>query len=124
MWRFKELKALGNSLGFPNDGAAMVASRVWRDKQPGDVVGINLGKNKETPNERAADDYVAALEATRRVADYWVVNVSSPNTPGLRRLQQREWLDPLLERLVERRASRSQGIATRDARRRAECRSS
>jgi len=96
MWRFPQHGALGNALGFPNDGAAAVAARLKRDKRPGDVVGINLGKNKDTPNERAADDYVAALEATREVADYWVVNVSSPNTPGLRKLQSRQYLSDLL----------------------------
>jgi dihydroorotate dehydrogenase len=101
MWRFKEEKALGNRLGFPNDGAALVASRIKRDKQEGDVVGLNLGKNKETPNERAVDDYLAALEATRHVADYWVVNVSSPNTPGLRELQSRQYLADLLGRVRE-----------------------
>jgi dihydroorotate dehydrogenase len=101
MWRFRDLKALGNSLGFPNDGAAMVAGRIRVDREPGDVIGINLGKNKETPNERAADDYLAALEATRRVADYWVVNVSSPNTPGLRELQSRQYLADLLGRVRE-----------------------
>jgi len=101
MWRFKEQRAIGNRLGFPNDGAALVASRIKRDKQPGDVVGINLGKNKETPNERAADDYVEALKSTRHVADYWVVNVSSPNTPGLRELQSRQYLCDLLGRVRE-----------------------
>jgi dihydroorotate dehydrogenase len=99
IWRFPRERALGNWLGFPNDGAAMVAARLRRDKLAGDVVGINLGKNKETPLERAADDYVAALDATRTVADYWVVNVSSPNTPDLRRLQSREYLADLLGRV-------------------------
>ncbi|MHC4937537.1 MAG: quinone-dependent dihydroorotate dehydrogenase [Planctomycetota bacterium] len=101
MWRFKDLRALGNKLGFPNDGAALVASRIRVDKEKGDVVGINLGKNKETPNERAADDYLAALDATRNVADYWVVNVSSPNTPGLRELQSRQYLTDLLGKVRE-----------------------
>ena len=96
MWRFARERALGNALGFPNDGATAVAERIKRDKREGDVVGINLGKNKDTPNERAADDYVAALEATREVADYWVVNVSSPNTPDLRKLQSRQYLSDLL----------------------------
>ena len=99
MWRFRRQRALGNRLGFPNDGAAMVAARLRRDKLAGDVVGINLGKNKETPLERAADDYVAALDATRSVADYWVVNVSSPNTPDLRQLQSRKYLADLLGRV-------------------------
>jgi len=99
MWRFPELGALGNRLGFPNDGAAVVAKRLAKSRRDGDIVGINLGKQKETPLERAADDYVEALEATRGVADYWVVNVSSPNTPGLRELQSRAWLEGLLRRV-------------------------
>jgi dihydroorotate dehydrogenase len=67
VWRFPQQRALGNRLGFPNDGAAMVATRIKRSKEPGDVIGINLGKNKETPNERAVEDYLAALESTRQV---------------------------------------------------------
>lgn len=96
MWRFPKSNALGNRLGFPNDGAAAVAARLKAAKRPGDVIGINLGKNKDTPLERAADDYLEALEATRSVADYWVVNVSSPNTPGLRELQSKQYLADLL----------------------------
>jgi len=101
VWRFPKQRALGNRLGFPNDGAAMVSTRLKRTRQPGDVIGINLGKNKETPNERAVDDYVAALRATRDVADYWVVNVSSPNTPGLRELQSKQYLTDLLGQVRE-----------------------
>lgn len=101
LWRFPELGALGNRLGFPSEGAAAVAERVARSKRPGDVVGINLGKNKETPNDRAFADYLEALEATRQVADYWVVNVSSPNTPGLRDLQSRPALTELLGQVRE-----------------------
>jgi dihydroorotate dehydrogenase len=99
MWRFPDHRALGNRLGFPNEGAAAVNARLVRARRPGDVIGINLGKNKETPLERAADDYVAALHATRPAADYWVVNVSSPNTPGLRELQSRRYLADLLGRV-------------------------
>ena len=96
VWRFPQQRALGNRLGFPNDGAMMVAQRIRSDRQKGDVIGINLGKNKDTPNESAVDDYLAALEATRSVADYWVVNVSSPNPPGLRELQSKQYLTDLL----------------------------
>ncbi|MCK6460022.1 MAG: dihydroorotate dehydrogenase (quinone), partial [Planctomycetes bacterium] len=78
VWRFGRHRAIGNALGFPSDGASMVAARIRRDKLQGDIVGINLGKNKDTPLPRAAEDYVAALDATRSVADYFVVNVSSP----------------------------------------------
>jgi len=101
LWRFPRVGALGNRLGFPNDGARAVAERLKATRRPGDVVGINLGKNRDTPLENAADDYVAALEATRDVADYWTVNVSSPNTPGLRELQRKGALSALLSRVKE-----------------------
>ncbi|MGQ0612631.1 MAG: quinone-dependent dihydroorotate dehydrogenase [Planctomycetaceae bacterium] len=101
VWRFREQEAIVNRLGFPSEGAAAVAARVARKRRPGDVIGVNLGKNRDTPLERAAEDYVAALEATRGVADYWVVNVSSPNTPGLRQLQSRDQLAALLSRVRE-----------------------
>jgi dihydroorotate dehydrogenase len=100
VWRFPRHRAIGNSLGFPSDGASMVAARLRRDKLQGDVLGINLGKNRDTPLPRAAEDYVAALDATRSVADYFVVNVSSPNTPGLRELQTRAYLEELLGHVV------------------------
>jgi len=99
VWRFPKHHALGNHLGFPSHGAGMVAARLRRDKLIGDVIGINLGKNRDTPLERAVDDYLAALDATRSVADYWVVNVSSPNTPDLRKLQSKEYLAELLGRV-------------------------
>ncbi len=100
VWRFPKHRAIGNSLGFPSDGAAMVAMRIRRDKLRGDMVGINLGKNRDTPLPRAVEDYVAALDATRSVADYFVVNVSSPNTPGLRDLQTRAYLEELVGRVA------------------------
>lgn len=101
MWRFPALRAVGNRLGFPNEGARAVAERLARVRRETDVIGINLGKNKETPLERAAEDYVEALRATRAVADYFVVNVSSPNTPRLRELQSRERLQALLQQVAE-----------------------
>jgi dihydroorotate dehydrogenase len=77
-----------------------VAAAVERLKrrEPGVIVGGNIGKNKATPNERAIDDYVTCFEALHAVVDYFVVNVSSPNTPGLRALQEK---GPLLEILNE-----------------------
>jgi dihydroorotate dehydrogenase len=99
LWRFPKHRAIGNALGFPSDGASMVAARIRRDKLRGDIVGINLGKNRDTPLPRAAEDYVAALDGTRSVADYFVVNVSSPNTPGLRDLQTKAYLEELLGRV-------------------------
>jgi dihydroorotate dehydrogenase len=96
LWRFPKHRAIGNALGFPSDGAAMVAARLRRDKLRGDVVG----KNRDTPLPRAAEDYVAALDATRSVADYFTVNVSSPNTPGLRDLQTKAYLEELVGHVV------------------------
>ena len=101
LWRFKNERALGNRLGFPSEGAAAVGARLAAARRDGDLIGINLGKNKETPLQDAADDYVAALEATRGVADYFAVNVSSPNTPGLRELQTKQYLADLLGRVRE-----------------------
>ncbi len=101
MWRLPPQRALVNHLGFPNVGAAAVAERVRRTRRPGDVVGLNLGKNRDTALEDAADDYVAALQATADVADYFTVNVSSPNTPELRRLQTRAYLQDLLGKVRE-----------------------
>ena len=90
-----------NRLGFPSEGADAVAARLRAlVPRPPCVVGVNLGKNKQTPNERAAEDYVAALHRLHDVADYFVVNVSSPNTPGLRALQDPTSLRALVEPVV------------------------
>jgi dihydroorotate dehydrogenase len=87
LFRLPGQRAIINRMGFNNPGAEIVARRLARlPRQPGPV-GINLGRNKVTPNERAADDYVAAFRALAPFADYAAINVSSPNTPGLRALQ-------------------------------------
>lgn len=101
LWRHVERRAVRNRMGFNNDGAARVAERLravrateWgRDA----VIGVNIGKNRTTPEERAADDYATCARVLAPLADYVVVNVSSPNTPGLRDLQATERLRPLLE---------------------------
>ncbi len=100
LWRVPEAEALVNALGFPSVGAAAVRARLIGRRFPGPV-GVNIGKNAGTPLERAVDDYEAALFTLWDVADYVVVNVSSPNTPGLRTLQDPTSLAPLLQRLVE-----------------------
>lgn len=107
LWRLPGEGALVNAMGFPSDGAAAVRSRLVARRFPG-VLGINLGKNRDTPAEGAAADYVAVLEALWDVADYAVVNVSSPNTPGLRDLQQRSALSEILRAVdaANRRAAR------------------
>jgi len=99
MFRLPEHAALINRLGFNNRGAAVAVRKLeaWLDAKwsPGPV-GVNLGKNKDTPLEAAAADYLACAQALAPRADYVVVNASSPNTPGLRRLQEPEALGALL----------------------------
>jgi dihydroorotate dehydrogenase len=102
IFRIPEHQALINRLGFNNHGAAEAAARLraltfW----PGPV-GVNLGKNKDTPLERAVEDYVACVETLAPLGDYVVVNASSPNTPGLRTLQEPEQLARLLSAVREK----------------------
>ncbi len=88
LFRLVEQRAIVNRMGFNNDGAEKCAERLRRlPPQPGRVF-INIGRNKDTPNEKAAEDYVAAFRALAPHADGAVINVSSPNTPGLRELQK------------------------------------
>ncbi|MEQ3554634.1 quinone-dependent dihydroorotate dehydrogenase [Pseudonocardia nematodicida] len=100
MFRLTEDRALINRMGFNNDGAGAVAPRLatLRTREvPGmPVLGVNIGKSKAVPPEDAAADYRASAAALGPYADYVVVNVSSPNTPGLRDLQQVDVLEPLL----------------------------
>lgn len=89
MFRLPEHDALINRMGFNNDGAEAVARRLARSKPclGGTIVGVNIGKNKVTPVEDALSDYVSAMRTLYAHADYFVANLSSPNTPGLRSLQ-------------------------------------
>lgn len=100
LWRVPEEGALVNALGFPSAGMATVRARLVGRRFSG-LVGVNLGKNRETPLDRAVEDYRAVLASVWDVADYLVVNVSSPNTPGLRQLQGREVLASLVRALDE-----------------------
>ena len=95
--------ALINRMGFPSGGADLLARRLAGPRPRGLVLGVNLGKQKETPLEEAGQDYLALLERFAPLADYLTVNVSSPNTPGLRELQSRDYLEGLLTPLVKRR---------------------
>jgi dihydroorotate dehydrogenase len=98
--------AVINRMGFPGKGAEFVYQRlnVSTFKRPDVILGVNIGKNKNTPNEQADRDYLALLERFAPLADYLAVNVSSPNTIGLRRLQARDHLESLLASLIERRS--------------------
>ncbi len=109
LFRRRAEGALVNRMGFNNAGADALAARIRaaRDDLPaGFVVGVNIGRNRETPNERAIDDYLAAYASVAPVADYVAINVSSPNTPGLRDLQEPKVLRELLDRLAEAQPSR------------------
>jgi dihydroorotate dehydrogenase len=93
--RLVEQQALINRMGFNNDGAAAIAARV--PPPPHAIpLGVNIGKNRDVELAQAAANYAATLEQFHGRADFFVLNVSSPNTPGLRKLQDREWLDGLL----------------------------
>jgi dihydroorotate dehydrogenase len=101
IFRLPEDEALINRLGFNNDGAAAVAERLGRDWTPPTIpLGFNLGKSRATPLEEATADYARSLRALFPFADYIAVNVSSPNTPGLRDLQAEDHLARLLDELV------------------------
>ncbi|MEM9026043.1 MAG: quinone-dependent dihydroorotate dehydrogenase, partial [Verrucomicrobiota bacterium] len=99
MFRFPEEQALINRMGFNNQGAEAMKQRIQEQYPPGKrgaVLGINLGKAKVTPLERATGDYVAGIRILGELADYLAINISSPNTQGLRDLQGAEYLDGLL----------------------------
>jgi dihydroorotate dehydrogenase len=100
IFRYPEQQALINRLGFNNDGADVVAARLRALREsgrwPAIPVGVNLGKSKVTPLEQAVDDYLYSFRLLAPLADYVVLNVSSPNTPGLRSLQEHDALEQLL----------------------------
>ena len=102
LFRIPEHQAVINRMGFNNLGVDVLVNNVRRSGFKG-VLGINFGANKDTPEERRIEDYVACLDKVYDLASYLVVNISSPNTPGLRNLQQRELLAPLLSALRDRR---------------------
>src|SRR5688572_14167739 len=101
LFRLSEDQALINRAGFNNAGAAAFVKRVERSR-PHCVLGVSIGKSKITPREEANDDYLKSFELVYNVADYIAVNVSSPNTPQLRELQQSEQLASLLSVLQSR----------------------
>ena len=96
VFRLVEDQAVINRMGFPGLGARFLAGRLGGKRPRGLVIGVNIGKNKDTPDEEAARDYVSLVETFAPLADYLAVNVSSPNTPGLRKLQERGALEKIL----------------------------
>lgn len=101
LFRLPAAQALINRMGFNNRGVDYLVRAVEASRFQG-VVGVNIGKNLDTPVDRAAEDYLHCMDRVHAVASYTVVNVSSPNTPGLRELQHGDALDRLLEALRER----------------------
>lgn len=101
MFRLPEDQALINRMGFNNGGAEAAAERIKASKHNNLIVGGNIGRNKNTANEQAVDDYLAALNAVYAVVDYIAVNVSSPNTPGLRDLQSEVSMRALLQAVAD-----------------------
>ncbi|SEN72446.1 dihydroorotate oxidase A [Niastella yeongjuensis] len=101
LFRLPKDQALINRMGFNNDGVQVVAQRLkeWREKHAQLIIGGNIGKNKVTPNEDAWKDYEICFRALFDCVDYFVVNVSSPNTPGLRELQEKDSLRKILSHL-------------------------
>ena len=104
LFRVPEKQALFNRMGFNGLGAAVVSARLEEIRRRESLpeafrVGVNLGKNKDTPAEEAASDYVRAALPFRELSDYLVINVSSPNTPGLRDLQTETALKPIIQEL-------------------------
>jgi dihydroorotate dehydrogenase len=100
LFRLKEDEAIINRMGFNNEGVEAAVKRLRSNKNI--LIGGNIGKNKITPNEDAVNDYIACFEALYEHVNYFVVNVSSPNTPNLRELQEKEPLKKLLNTLQER----------------------
>ncbi len=107
MFRLPEAEAIINRMGFNNHGVAALVENVKRAKYRG-ILGINIGKNADTPIERAADDYLACLDAVYAHASYVTVNISSPNTRNLRDLQSADALDSLLAQLKQRQGKLAQ----------------
>lgn len=99
LFRLKKDAAIINRMGFNNKGIQAAIEKLKQNK--GVLIGGNIGKNKLTPNENAVDDYVICFEALYNYVDYFVVNVSSPNTPNLRELQEKEPLTKLLQTLQD-----------------------
>lgn len=118
--RIPSESALVNRLGFPNDGLEIIAQRIeqycTRRERRNDteknrpLLGINIGKNKTTPNEQACDDYHTCFMRLKDFADYIAINVSSPNTPNLRALQNEEELEKILLPIINIRAQQSSSL--------------
>ncbi len=106
LFRLKEDEAIVNRMGFNNEGVEIAVEQL-KKRKTSVIIGGNIGKNKLTPNEEADSDYLKAFDVLHPYVDYFVVNVSSPNTPGLRALQEKEPLMNLLQSLKEKNATKT-----------------
>ena len=107
LFRLKADQAILNRMGFNNDGVEAAIAQLKQRQNKQLIIGGNIGKNKWTPNEEAVSDYLLCFEALFPFVDYFVVNVSSPNTPNLRALQEKEPLQDLLMQLQEKNAAQT-----------------
>jgi len=113
IFRLVEERSVINRMGFPGRGAGYVAEQLRGRKLGGPIIGVNIGKQKTTALEDAAGDYEQLVDIFAPLADYLAVNISSPNTPGLRRLQERGFLGALLGRVAARRDQAADEIGRR-----------
>ncbi|MGD8441254.1 MAG: quinone-dependent dihydroorotate dehydrogenase [Holophagae bacterium] len=113
VFRLADRRSVINRMGFPGRGAAFVARQLRRSDTTEVVLGVNIGKQKTTPLDAASDDYERLMEIFAPLADYLTVNVSSPNTPGLRQLQDRAFLGDLLGRLAAKQIELADRAGTR-----------
>ncbi len=113
VFRLVNDRAVINRMGFPNRGAEFVAQRLQGKRPAGLILGVNIGKNLTTPLAGAAEDYLSLVRTFAPLADYLAINVSSPNTPGLRALQTRTALEALLRPLAAERLVQSERLGRR-----------
>lgn len=97
MWRHPEQETLQNAMGFNNEGLLKVQKRLKKRYPFTTPIGVNIGKNKLTPDNEAINDYITLTKALHELGDYMIINISSPNTPGLRDLQNEEFISRLFE---------------------------
>lgn len=109
LFRLTPEQAILNRMGFNNKGVEHMAAQLEKKRYQG-ILGINIGKNKDTPNAKAIDDYIFCFRRLATYASYITVNISSPNTPGLRELQSTDYLHQLLDRLKQEQAAISRYV--------------
>jgi dihydroorotate dehydrogenase len=116
LFRYPNQHAIINQMGFNNEGAEAIATRISKIPPPGQrkiPIGINIGKTKKVPLEEAIDDYLGSFNMLADYADYFAINVSSPNTPDLRKLQSKDYLPDLLDAIMTTNRDRARKMGTK-----------